>query len=218
MLTWYWTFFKILTINFRFVNVLKNTFPILILKIVHLWFKREALKLHNHSKAMHFYWPLSIFHAVGSGTMFAKGIELWICTFQTTIKFLELLATWVQRRMFNQFCTSGLMGEGHNHNAKLSQSRKIFNGSHCPCKFCYLEFSRIGSFRRKQKIRYLMKQEYDTTKTEDAKRRATVCERWLLEWKLNNRKRYSLLPSTKALTAQMSISGKQSLLAGTSWY
>lgn len=152
---------------FGIVNVLKNNSPKLKLKTVHLQFRREALKLCCYSKAMQFYWPLSIIHRVGSGTMVAKGIELWICTFQKTIKFLKLLTTWVQRRMFNQFCAGGLMGDEPKCNAKHSQNRKIFNGSHCPLKFWYLEFSRIGSFRRKQKIKCLMKREYNTTKTEE---------------------------------------------------
>lgn len=146
-----------------------------------MWFRREALNLCCYSKAMQFYWLLSIIHTVESGTIVEKGSELWIFTFQTTIKFLKLLATWVRRRMYNQFCTGGLMGEGHDCNAKLPQSRKILHGSHCPCKFWYLEFSRIWSFRRKQKIRCLMKPEYDATRTEDAKRRATTCEWRLLE-------------------------------------
>lgn len=49
--------------------------------------------------------------------------------------------------------------------------------------------------------------EYDTTKIEDAVRRAGICKLWLLMWKLDNEMSYSPLSPTKASTAQMSISG-----------
>jgi len=55
--------------------------------LVHLWFRKEALKLLQSLKRNTVLLPLSKFHTVGSGIMVAKSVELWICTFQTTRSF-----------------------------------------------------------------------------------------------------------------------------------